>query len=240
MQDEKKQKSILIVDDEEHIVQMLDINIRNQGYRSIRAFSGEAALETVRTDPPDVILLDVMMPGIDGIEVCRRLKDNPATWQIPVIMVSAKSEEQDRINGLEGGADDYVTKPFNLQELFLRIRAALRQVELLSWSRKDTYRLGSLELDTKKYQVTSRDTRIDLTLTEFRILQLLLQQVHHVISRETMIREVFERDPSEMGRSIDVHVRNLRKKLDEAGVEACSIGTVRGVGYVISDKAIGQ
>jgi len=240
MKEREKMKSVLIVDDEEHIVQMLDISMRNKGYRSICTYSGKEALEAVRTEAPDLILLDVMMPKMDGTEVCRRLKEDPATWQIPVIMVSAKSELQDKIRGLESGADDYITKPFNLQELFLRVHAALRQVELLSWSQKTYYRLGSLELNTKKYLVTSDGKRIDLTLTEFRILHLLLQQLRNVVSRDTMMMEIFGRGPDEIGRTLDVHVRNLRKKMDKALVEGCVIGTVRGAGYVISDELIGQ
>ncbi len=226
-------KKVLIVDDEEHIVQMLEMNMRTQGYESLCAYSGEECLALAVSESPDVILLDVMMPGMDGIEACRQLKANPATLHIPVIMVSAKSEEADRIHGLQGGADDYITKPFSLQELFLRIRAALRQVEVLTSVNRGGYSAGSLLLDTQKYQVTSNGERIDLTLTEFRILHMLLKHKGEVVLRNTMIQEIFEKNPSDMGRTIDVHVRNIRKKLRQAGVEGCMIETIRGMGYRI-------
>ena len=228
-----RNQRILIVDDEEHIVQMLDINVRTQGYESLCAYTGEQALDVASSQRPDIILLDVMMPGMDGIEVCRRLKANPDTRPIPVIMVSARSEEHDKIAGLEGGADDYVIKPFNMQELFLRIRAALRQVEILSRSNGGTCQIGSVVLDTLKYLVVSGTDRLDLTLTEFRILHMLFQQVGDVVTREMLIREIFEKEPAQMGRSIDVHIGNLRKKLDAADTSGCTIETVRGVGYTI-------
>lgn len=236
MEELSEGKRVLIVDDEEHIVQMLDINVRTQGYKSICTYNGKEALEAARHEHPDVILLDVMMPEIDGIEVCRQLKSNPSTWHIPVIMVSAKSEEQDKINGLEGGADDYITKPFNFQELFLRIRAALRQVELLSRSQQTMFHVGSVELDTRKYKVSSNGKKLDLTLTEFRILHLLIQQSNQVVSRDKLVREVFDREPNEIGRTVDVHVRNLRKKLEQVQTEGCTIETVRGVGYAVKEQ----
>ncbi|MBL7006755.1 MAG: response regulator transcription factor [Spirochaetia bacterium] len=235
MKGQKEKQKILIVDDEEHIVQMLDINVRAQGYESICAYSGEQALDAAVSRKPDIILLDVMMPGMDGIEVCHRLKSQPDTRSIPVIMVSAKSEEYDKIAGLEGGADDYVIKPFNLQELFLRIRAALRQVEILSGANGGIYQIGSVQLDTQKYQVTSDGTRIDLTLTEFRMLHMFFQQPGNIVTRETLISEIFEREPSQIGRSLDVHIGNLRKKLDAADASGCSIETVRGIGYTIHE-----
>jgi two-component system, OmpR family, alkaline phosphatase synthesis response regulator PhoP len=235
MNGQKAKQRILVVDDEEHIVQMLDINVRAQGYESICAYSGEQALEAAVSHKPDIILLDVMMPGMDGIEICRRLKSKSDTRSIPIIMVSAKSEEHDKIAGLQGGADDYVTKPFNLEELFLRIRAALRQVEILSGSNDGFYQIGSVHLDTQKYQVTSGSTRIDLTLTEFRMLHMFFQQPGDIVTREILISNIFEREPAQMGRSLDVHIGNLRKKLDAANASGCSIETVRGIGYTIHE-----
>jgi two-component system, OmpR family, alkaline phosphatase synthesis response regulator PhoP len=235
MNGQKAKQKILIVDDEEHIVKMIDINVRAQGYESICAYNGEQALEEAVSRKPDIILLDVMMPGMDGIEVCRRLKAQPNTRSIPVIMVSAKSEEHDKIAGLQGGADDYVIKPFNLEELFLRIRAALRQVEILSGSNDGVYQIGSVQLDTQKYQVTSEGTRIDLTLTEFRMLHMFFQQPGNIVTRGTLISELFEREPSKIGRSLDVHIGNLRKKLDAANAYGCGIETVRGIGYTIHE-----
>ncbi|MBI9103296.1 MAG: response regulator transcription factor [Spirochaetales bacterium] len=225
---------ILIVDDEQHILQMLQMNMRTQGYDSITAETGEDALELARTESPDLILLDVMLPGIDGVETCRILKADPETKRIPILMISARSEGQDKITGLLSGADDYITKPFSLEELFLRIKASLRQVELLTASTSPTtYRKGSLELSTEKYQVTSGSERIDLTLTEFRILHYLLKKSGALIPRDTMIQAIFEQEPAEVGRSFDVHLRNIRKKLAEHQVEGCDIETVRGKGFTI-------
>jgi len=235
----KAKKKILIVDDEEHIVRMLDINVRTQGYESICAYGGAEALAAAATEQPDIVLLDVMMPEMDGIDVCRRLKSDPRTRAIPVIMVSAKSEEHDKIAGLIGGADDYVTKPFNLQELFLRIEAALRQVEILTGSggdggggsKKSSFTMGSVTLDAGRYQVTCRGNRVDLTLTEFRILHHLIREQGSTVSRSLLIKDIFNMEPEQMGRSIDVHIGNLRRKLESAGSEDCRIETVRGVGY---------
>jgi two-component system, OmpR family, alkaline phosphatase synthesis response regulator PhoP len=228
-----EQKKILIVDDEEHIVKMLEMNMRTHGYSGISALNGEDGYDLAVSESPDLILLDVMLPGIDGIEVCRRLKNNPETRKIPVIMLSAKSQGQDKIDGLLGGADDYITKPFSFEELFLRIRASLRQVELLSAESSRIFGCGSLTMDTEKYLVSSGGSKIDLTLTEFRILALLLKNEGGIVSRDTLIREIFGRDPSDEGRTVDVHIRNLRRKMEAAGVSGCSIETVRGSGYRI-------
>ncbi len=227
----KIKKKILIVDDEEHIVRMLDINVRTQGYESICAYDGGEALAAAEHAHPDIILLDVMMPEMDGIEVCRRLKSNPLTRAIPVIMVSAKSEEHDKIAGLIGGADDYVTKPFNLQELFLRIEAALRQVAILTGAGDSVYTAGSVILDSGRYLVTCRGQRIDLTLTEFRILHHLFRERGSIVSRSLLIKDIFNMEPAQMGRSMDVHIGNLRRKLENSGADDCRIETVRGVGY---------
>ncbi len=226
-------KKILIVDDEKHIIQMLEMNMRTQGYRSISAETGEDGILMAETQNPDLILLDVMLPGIDGIEACRQLKENPDTRKIPVIMLSAKSQGEDKINGLLGGADDYITKPFSLQELFLRIKAALRQVELLTSANRKIYSMGSLTMDVENHLAESDGTRLDLTLTEFRILQMLLKNEGKAVERIVLNREIFEKDPTDGGRAIDVHVRNIRRKLDEAGVTGCRIDTIRGTGYRI-------
>ncbi len=227
-------QKILIVDDEDHILQMLRMNMKRQGFLAVCAESGEEALALCHSEKPDLILLDVMLPGIDGVETCRRLKENPESRSIPVIMLSAKSQGQDKIEGLQGGADDYVTKPFSLEELFLRIRAALRQVDLLRGERTSCFRCGSLNLDAERYQVSSGDLKIDFTMTEFRILHLLIKTPDRTVSRETLCRQIFEKEPDEIGRTLDVHLRNIRKKLDENKVENCEIQTLRGEGFRMS------
>lgn len=230
----EKPQRILIVDDEPHIVQMLDINVRSHGYESICATDGEQALEYVHTYHPDVVLLDVMMPKMDGLEVCRRLKSDPSTRRIPVLMVSAKSEEHDRIEGLKGGADDYITKPFNLQELFLRISAALRQVKLLTSEHSGHYRCGSLTLDTERFHVSNGADGLDFTLTEFRILHVLMQASPQVVTRQQLATDIYGKDVDGVGRSIDVHIRNIRKKMEQGCVTDCEIDTVRGQGFKMS------
>lgn len=229
-----RDKTILIVDDEEHILQMLEMNMRARGYRSLTARSAEEALELALTSTPDLILLDVMLPRMDGVELCRLLKEREETKRIPVLMVSAKSEGRDKIAGLRGGADDYITKPFNLEELYLRIEASLRQVDLLSSpQRTSELKLGDLLLDREKYTVQWKGDKVDLTMTEFKILQRLLREQGEIVDKDRLVRDVFDLSPSEMGRTLDVHLRNLRKKLNAAGVDCCGITTIRGQGYRI-------
>lgn len=227
-------RKILLVDDEIHIQEMLRINMKSQGYDCLSAYTGEEALDMARKELPDLILLDVMMPGIDGVETCRRLKADKDLRAIPVIMVSAKSQGQDKIKGLEGGADDYITKPFSIHELFLRIQASLRQVDFLTSGSNGILRAGSLSLDREKHQVSTDGNRIDLTLKEFRILYLLMKDRGALVFREEMIQKVFDMEPEKMGRTLDVHVSNIRKKLEAMNVNACEIETVRGKGFRIS------
>ncbi|MBF9016828.1 MULTISPECIES: response regulator transcription factor [unclassified Oceanispirochaeta] len=232
----EKQK-ILIVDDEDHILQMLRMNMKKQGFDSFCVESGEEALSICESEKPDLILLDVMLPGIDGVETCRRLKNHPDSRSIPVIMLSARSQGQDKINGLMGGADDYITKPFSLEELFLRIRAALRQVALLREEKAVEFRCGSLVLNAERYQVISDDSKIDFTLTEFRILHLMMKSTDRTVSREILCRDIFEKDPGEIGRTMDVHFRNIRKKLTDNMVKDCEILTLRGEGFRMTGPA---
>jgi len=225
-------KTILIVDDERHILTMLEMNMKARGFKSLTAERGDIALELAQTEQPDLILLDVMLPGLDGVEVCRRLKGDERTNRIPVLMVSAKSEGKDKISGLESGADDYITKPFNLEELFLRIRAALRQVELLTASAQSPLiSLGNLTLDRERLLVRAGKEKIDLTQTEFRLLLTFLQNRGETVSRDRLGKDVFGLVPEEMGRTLDVHLRNLRKKLGEGGARGCEIITIRGEGF---------
>jgi len=228
---QKKKMQILLIDDEEHIIKLLEMNLRTHGYDSLRALTGEKGLSLAESENPDLILLDVMLPGIDGVEVCRRLKNSSLTRHIPVLMLSAKSEGPDKISGLEGGADDYITKPFSMKELLLRIKAALRQVSVISESRKTVFIMGNLQMNTEKYLVSAADVRIDFTLTEFRILHLLLKKKGQEITRKQLSLQIFDRKPTEMGRTLDVHIRNIRKKLTENHVEGCLLETVWRSGY---------
>jgi len=229
-------KTILVVDDEEHVVKLLSMNLTSRGYGCLYAYTGEEGLEQARLHYPDLIILDVMLPGIDGIEVCRLLKSDPRTQLIPVLMLSAKSEGIDKIHGLEGGADDYITKPFSLTELFLRVEASLRQIALLTGARSGRPHMlfiGSLSIDTERYFASNGGEKIDLTPAEFKILNMLVKHQGEAVSRPLMYRELFDKDPADAGRSVDVHLRNIRKKLNDAGVTGCRIETVHGSGYRI-------
>jgi two-component system, OmpR family, alkaline phosphatase synthesis response regulator PhoP len=209
------------------------MNLKNQGYVTISALSGEEGIELARTELPDLIILDLMMEGIDGIETCRRLKSDPVLENIPIIMVTARSEETDKVIGLGMGADDYITKPFGLRELFARITAVLRRVDKNNPNDR-ILRINDLIIDTLKHQVTCAETIINLTLTEFRLLQMLVLSRGEIVTRDRILSEIIGREKSHDGGIIDVHIRNLRKKLTVDSHQAVSIITVRGVGYKIA------
>jgi two-component system alkaline phosphatase synthesis response regulator PhoP len=229
-------KTILVVDDEIEIVNMLSLNLEMHGYKVLSAYNGEDALKIASSSEIDLILLDVMMPGISGIEVCKRLKGDILTRAIPVIMVSAKDQISDKIEGLSSGAEDYLTKPFNLQELLLRIKSNIKQVEVVSQV-TSTYIVGNLVLDTTTFQAKIADEKLDLTLTEFRILQLLMSK-KELVNKEELVQYIFEKSVGESGRVLDVHIRNLRKKIASSRINCtCSIETIRGIGYVCKEIA---
>lgn len=226
-------KKILIIDDEIHIVELIAMNLKNQGYDTLFALSGESGIELALSELPDLILLDLMLEGIDGIETCRRFKMNPVLEDIPVIMVTAKSEESDKVIGLGMGADDYITKPFGLKELFARISAVLRRVEKQS-GKGSILRFHDLIIDALQYQVSLKGVALNLTLSEFRILQMLAVQQGNILPRAKILSEILGKDSSSDNRILDVHIRNLRKKLTTGSTSSISIDTVRGVGYKIS------
>ena len=229
-------KKILIVDDEVEIVNMLTLNLDIHGYEVFKAYTGKEALEIAQTEELDLILLDVMMPGISGIEVCKKLKSDILTRAIPVIMVSAKDQIADKIEGLSSGAEDYLTKPFNLEELLLRIKSNINQVEVASQI-TSVFRIGNLVLDINTFQAKIADEKLDLTLTEFRILQLLMSK-RDIVSKEELVQYIFEKSVGESGRVLDVHIRNLRKKISSSATNCtCSIETIRGIGYVCKEIA---
>jgi two-component system alkaline phosphatase synthesis response regulator PhoP len=215
-------KKILVVDDEVHIVELLKMNLKRHGYEPICAYSGKEALQSADAYLPDLILLDIMMPDMDGIETCRRLKQNLKLRKIPIIMLTAKSEETDKVIGLSVGADDYITKPFSLRELFARINVALRR----QYEEEDNLiSAGDITIDTAAHLVTFADHTIDLTLTEFNILKLLVTSVGKVVTREQLINYLSSDDPIEPS-TLNVHILKLRRKIGNLHIE-----TVRGVGY---------
>ena len=222
-------EKILLVEDAEDILELVRYNLAKEGCQVSCVMSGEEALQAVRQTAFDLILLDIMLPGLDGLEVCRRLRRDPATARVPVIMLTAKSEETDMVVGLELGADDYVTKPFSPRVLTARIRAALRrsrqpdedgQAEILNF--------GGLQIDCSRHEVSVKGEAVRLTATEFGILLCLSRRPGWVFSRYQIVEAVRGEDYSVTDRAVDVHIVGLRKKLGELG--SC-IETVRGVGY---------
>jgi two-component system phosphate regulon response regulator PhoB len=221
---------VLVVEDEEDIRDLLYYNLSREGFRVSIAEDGVQAFEKIQQDPPDLVLLDLMLPGLDGLELTRRLRRDPRTAHLPVVMLTAKKEEVDRIVGLELGADDYVTKPFNLRELVLRMRAVLRRYEEHAARRASEVLTadGFLTLDIPRRQVRVDDEPVQLTVIEFDLLVHLLRERGRVQTRERLLREVWGYDYAGYDRTIDTHVARLRKKLRGRGEW---IETAWGVGY---------
>ena len=222
-----KQK-ILVVDDEEDILELLKFNLSREGYQVLCAVSGEQALRLVRSENPDLIMLDLMLPGIDGLEVTRRLKNDPDTKNLPIVMLTAKGEEADIVTGLELGADDYITKPFSPRVLIARIRAVLRRRIKGQTEEASVLRIHDLEIDPGRHEVLVNEKPVQLTFTEFGILNYLARRPGWVFTRFQIVEAVRGEDYPVTDRSVDVQIVGLRKKLGPAGKY---IETVRGVGY---------
>ena len=221
-------EKILVVDSEEDVAEHVKYNLTREGYRVDCVPSGEQALTRVEEERPDLILLDRMLPDLDGMDVCRELKSNPATRQIPIIMITARNNDDDIISGLESGAEDYVTKPFSQGVLLARLKAALRRARYLDSDEIAIVKRGHLIIDLNRHKVTLDGISIILTATEFEILYLLASSPGRVFSREQIIRAIKGFDYSVTERSVDVQIVSLRKKLRNSGE---AIETVRGIGY---------
>lgn len=222
-------EKILIVDDEKDIVKMLDYNLKKEGYRTISAHDGEYALDLAARQKPDLIILDLMLPGVDGLEACRILKKDKETQHIPIIMLTAKTQVSDKIVGLELGADDYITKPFSPRELLARIKAVLRRIKDKQ-EEGELIKAGDIELDLGKINVSISGKRIELTAKEFELLKILIQAKGRVLSRDYLLDQIwgFDNAMEIQTRTVDVHIRTLRRKL---GKEAKRIVTVKNYGY---------
>jgi two-component system phosphate regulon response regulator PhoB len=224
-------KRILVVDDEKDVTELLDYKFRQAGY-SVRALNDPLrAIGLARDFRPDLILLDLMMPELTGIQLLRMIRSDALLQDTPVILLTAKGETVDKVRGLETGADDYVTKPFDARELLLRVQSLLRRAK--SAAAKPSTRLvaGDLLLDIERHQVTSSGKEIDLTATEFKLLRLLLERKGRVQTREELLADVWNYSPDLETRTVDTHVRRLREKLGASGEV---IETIRGVGYRVS------
>jgi two-component system alkaline phosphatase synthesis response regulator PhoP len=221
-------QTILVVDDEEDILELLRFNLSKEGYQIFCVPSGEEALKFARAKVPDLMLLDIMLPGIDGLEVCRRLKADAATKGIPIVMLTAKGEEADIVTGLELGADDYMTKPFSRKVLVARVRSVLRRKGALSEDKSSSVALDDLVIHFGRHEVLIKGKPVDLTFTEFGILSFLARRPGWVFTRSQIVDAVRGDDYFVTDRSVDVQIVGLRKKL---GGAADYIETVRGVGY---------
>ncbi len=228
---------ILTVDDEEHILELLKYNLEGNGYEVIQAETGEGALEVLESEQVDMVLLDLMLPGIDGLETLRRIRGNQTTKRLPVIMLTAKTEEIDTVLGLEMGADDYIGKPFGVHELSARMKAVFRRTEELAklrgehQSEDDLIKIDELVINRSTHQINIRQEQMELPLKEFELLYLLAKNKGRVFDREYLLEKIWGYDYYGETRTVDVHIRNLRKKIEEDDKNPKHIRTVRGVGY---------
>ena len=228
---------VLIVEDEEPLALLLQYNLEAEGFRVSVARRGDEAEVSISEDPPDLIVLDWMLPGISGIELCRRLRTGKASRSIPILILTARGEEQDRIRGLTVGADDYVVKPFSLPELMARVRAILRRASPERLSR--TLTVEDIELDREAYRVMRNGREVRLGPTEFKLLEFMMESAGRVFTRTQLLDGVWGRDVSVDERTVDVHIGRLRKAINR-GKEEDPIRTVRGAGYALGEKFPGQ
>lgn len=225
---------VLIIDDEEHIVELIRYNLENAGYDAVEAYNGVDGVKAAKNEKPTLILLDVMLPMMDGLEVCRKLRKDDTTKHIPIIMLTAKSEEIDKILGLELGADDYITKPFSVRELLARIKAVLRRTgsELEETS---VFSFSDVTIDYDKHLVTKNNVKVDLTLKEYELLDILIKNRGKVLKRDLLLDKIWGYEYVGETRTVDVHIRHLRQKLEDDDKNPVYIETVRGIGYRFND-----
>lgn len=226
-------KKILIVEDERDILQLVKMYLEKEGFRALTASTGSEGLKLARTEKPDLLILDLMLPEMDGLEVCKRLRSAPETAMLPIIMLTAKAEESDTVIGLELGADDYVTKPFSPKALIARVKAMFRRLDRSQRENQTVYRYGSLVMDLARHEVTIRNKEVPLTAKEFGLLEQLLRNPGRVLTREVLLNTVWGYDYYGTTRTVDVHIRRLKQKLsvlDEA------ILSVKSLGYKLKES----
>lgn len=235
-------KRVLIIDDERDIVELISYNLEKEGFAVDAAYDGEEALAKIRNESYDLVLLDLMLPGIQGVELCRILRNNSTTARLPIIMITARSEEVDKVIGLEMGADDYVAKPFSPRELVARAKAVLRRTgtaaEPAEGSSPEAFKAGQtvvrirdMVIDTERYAVSIGDQPVRLSATEFKLLLYLAERPGRIFSREHLLDAVWGNDVFVEPRTVDVHIRRLRAKIEADAEEPKFIKTMRGVGY---------
>jgi DNA-binding response OmpR family regulator len=224
---------ILVVEDEPDLLDLVVYNLRREGFRPIRASTGAQALDLARDERPDLVVLDLMLPGLDGLEVCRRLRANEATASIPIVMATARAEEADAVVGLSVGADDYLKKPYGMRELVARVRSVLRRTAAAADPSPKPVRVDELEIDPTRHEVRVAGEQVELTPTELRLLHHLVRNRGRVFSRTQILDKVVGPDSDVIDRNVDVHVASLRGKLGPYGAR---IVTIRGVGYKFADR----
>jgi phosphate regulon transcriptional regulator PhoB len=229
----RRKKTVYVVEDEQDILGLLTYNLEKEGFRVLSSLRGDEALKRIPEKSPDLVLLDLMLPGEDGLSICKTLKSDPRTSRIPVVMLTAKGAESDKVVGLELGADDYVTKPFSVKELLARLKAVLRRFETAE-QEAPVQRYRQLSLDRQKHEVLMSGKALVLTSKEFELLDYFLTHPGRVLSRDVLLNNVWGYDYYGTTRTVDVHVRRLRQKLESLGT---AIETVKGYGYKLNESA---
>jgi phosphate regulon transcriptional regulator PhoB len=230
-----KQKKILVADDEKDIVELIAYNLEREGFAVCKAYDGQKAWEMVNMEKPDLVILDLMMPEMPGMEVCRRIRRQETTASLAIIMLTAKSDPMDKILGLEIGADDYIIKPFHVRELIARVRAVLRRSERRPDTDLAAFDYRGLHIDFKSYQVTVMDQPVKLSSHEFKLLQFFTSHPGHVYSRDQLLDHVWGDEAFVEPRTVDVHISRLRAAIEPDKENPQYILTVRGIGYKFSD-----
>jgi phosphate regulon transcriptional regulator PhoB len=234
-------QKILVVEDEPDIRKLVNYNLAQEHYKVIEAEDGEQALKAIQRDKPHLVVLDLMLPGLSGIELCKILRERSDTAKLPILMLTAKAGEADRVVGLEMGADDYLSKPFSPRELVARVRAILRRADgAASQDTLPAYDRGDLKIDFSTYEVFVRGKNVKLTLKEFELLRFLVQNPSRVLSRDQLLDRVWGGETYVTPRTVDVHIRRLRKAIEKDDSKPVWILTLRGVGYKFDEKALDQ
>ena len=227
---------ILVVDDEAPIVELIKFNLEREGYKVLEAYDGIRALEIVKKELPDLVILDIMLPGMSGLEVCKNIRNNEKIAEIPIIMLSARGEEVDKILGLELGADDYMVKPFSPRELVARVKARLRRLEGREGKKEGIIKIKDIVIDQEKFAVYVKGKKMDFTPKEFELLKLLASNPGKVFTREYLLEKIWGYEFLGDTRTVDVHIRHIRQKIEDNPAEPVYIETVRGVGYRFGEE----
>ena len=231
-------QKILVVEDEPDIRKLIQYHLAQERYKVLEAEDGENALKLIQREKPNLVVLDLMLPGLSGQELCKILKSKPDTAALPILMLTAKAGEADKVLGLETGADDYLTKPFSPREMVARVKAILRRSESRAAAPKETYENGPIQIDFANYEARVSNKILRLTLKEFELLRFLVQNPNRVLTRDQLLDRVWGGETFETPRTVDVHIRRLRKAVEKNDRRPKWILTVRGVGYKFDEKAV--